>query len=103
MGTSRIEVLKTMLEQDPSNSFAHYGVAMEYANAGHLDQAAAEFERLLAANPDYVAAYFHGGQALEKLGRIEEARAIYERGIAASGRNGDLHTQSEIRTALESL
>ncbi len=92
-----------MLEQDPSNSFVHYGVAMEYVNSGQLDEAAREFESLIAANPDYVAAYFHGGQALEKLGQMDEARAVYERGIEASGRAGDLHTQSEIRTALELL
>ncbi len=40
MSTSRLDVLKSMLEQDPSNSFARYGIAMEYENAGQLEGAA---------------------------------------------------------------
>ena len=66
-----------MLAKDPANSFARYGLAMEYVNSGELDFGVSEFERVIEANPDYVAAYFHGGQALEKLGRLEDARAIY--------------------------
>ncbi len=92
-----------MLEQDPGNSFARYGLAMEHVNKGELDLATAEFERLRHANPDYVAAYFHGGQALEKLGRLDDARAVYEQGLEACRRTGDGHTQSEISAALDLL
>ena len=38
-----------------------------------------EFRALLEINPDYSAAYFHGGQTLERLGRLDEARAIVRR------------------------
>lgn len=103
MSTSRLDVLKSMLEQDPANSFARYGIAMELKNTGQLEGAATEFEKLIAANPDYVAAYFHGGQTLEKLGRFDEARLTYERGIDASARTGDAHTEAEIRAALDLL
>jgi hypothetical protein len=54
-------------------------------------------------NPNYSAAYFHGGQTLEKLDRIDEARVMYQAGIEASGRAGDLHTKSEIQAALDLL
>lgn len=100
---SRIEALKGMLEQDPSNSRFRYMLAMEFVNGGELELAVAEFERLLAADGDYSAAYFHGGQTLEKLGRVAEARAMYERGIEATGRNGDHHTRSELQGALDLL
>ncbi len=103
MSTGRMEILRSMLEQDPANSFARYGVAMEYVNAGELERAAQEFQRLLDTNPDYVAAYFHGGQTFEKLGLPDAARALYERGVEACGRTGDAHTQAEIQTALELL
>jgi tetratricopeptide (TPR) repeat protein len=92
-----------MLELDPSNSFAHYGIAMEYLNAGDLEHAAACFARLMQVNPNYVAAYFHGGQTLEKMGRVEEARAVYTRGLEACSRTGDAHTKSEISAALDLL
>ena len=70
----RAEVLRSILETKPEDSFARYGLAMEYAKTGDLERAASEYSALLAADPDYAAAYFHGGQVLEKLGRIEEAR-----------------------------
>src|SRR6266542_4047906 len=100
MAVNRLEVLKDMVAQNPNDSFARYGLAMEYANTGSLEQAVQEYESLLGSNPDYAAAYYHGGQALEKLGRIEEARAIYKRGLEATRRSGDAHTNSEIQAAL---
>ena len=92
-----------MLAQDPGNAFARYGLAMAYANAGDLELALVEYRALLAADPNYAAAYFHGGQALEKLGRVEEARQLYQRGIEVTAGIGDHHTQSELQAAVELL
>jgi tetratricopeptide (TPR) repeat protein len=103
MLSSRLEVLKNMVEQNPADSFARYGLAMEYRKANAFDQAIAEFRALAAANPDYAAAYFHGGQTLEQMGRIEEARELYRAGIAAATRTGDRHTRDEIQAALDIL
>jgi tetratricopeptide (TPR) repeat protein len=101
MATNRLDLLKQMVAQDPKNSFARYGLAMEYGNNGQLEDAVAEFETLLANDQTYAAAYYHGGQVLEKLGRLEEARGFYERGIDAC--KGDAHTRSEIEAALSLL
>ena len=98
-----MDKLKTLETQDPRNAFLRYGLATEYANTGDLEQAAIEFRELLAASPDYAAAYFHGGRTLEKLGRLEEAREVYEKGIAETTRSGDGHTRSELQAALDML
>ena len=103
MSASRLEVLKNLVAQNPSDSFARYGLAMELARSGSLEQAVEEYRGLLAVNPDYAAAYYHGGQALTQLGRIDEARALYRQGIEATTRIGDSHTRSEIEAALEML
>jgi tetratricopeptide (TPR) repeat protein len=103
MATNRLEILKQMVELDPINSFARYGLAMEYGKNGGWEQAIAEYRELLKNDETYVAAYFHGGQALEKLGDLEQARAMYEQGIAAATKKGDLHTRSEIEAALQAL
>ena len=103
MATNRMELLKNMLAQNPADSFARYGLAMEYANRGELESAIGEFRTLLDHNPDYAAAYFHRGQALEKLGRIEDARRSYEQGIEVTSRTGDQHTRSELQAALDLL
>ena len=103
MATNRLEILKQMVAQDASNAFARYGLATEYANSGHLEEAVLEFRTLLQKDENYAAAYYHGGQALEKLGRVEEARAIYEKGIEVTARKGDSHTRAEIEAALSLL
>jgi Tfp pilus assembly protein PilF len=103
MSNSRLETLKSMVAQDPKGTFARYGLAMEYANTGNLELAIQEYRNLLTMDPNYAAAYYHGGQALEKVGRTEEARQIYQQGIVVTARTGDLHTQSEIQAALDIL
>ena len=89
-----------MVDQNPTNSFMRYGLAMEYKNSGDLESALREFRTLLASTPDYSAAYFHGGQTLEKMGNLDQARDMYRRGIAVTR---DPHALSELRAALDIL
>ena len=103
MPNQRLEILKSLVEQDPANAFTRYGLAMEYVNAGELETAVQEFTALLEHNPNYAAGYFHGGQTLERLGRIEEAKALYSQGIAITTKTGDGHTRSELQGALDLL
>jgi Tfp pilus assembly protein PilF len=97
---TRIEILQQLLEQNPQSTFARYGLAMEYIKSGELTRAMTEFDAVLAIDPSYAAAYFHGGQALEKLSRIDDARDYYRRGIAAAR---DPHARSELEAALDIL
>jgi tetratricopeptide (TPR) repeat protein len=97
---TRIEILQRLLEQNPSSTFARYGLAMEYVKSGDLDQAVTAFEAVTRSDPNYSAAYFHGGQALEKLGKLDEARDFYRRGIAVTR---DPHALSELEAALDIL
>ena len=103
MATNRLEILQQMVQQDPNNTFARYGLAMEYANGKQLDQAIHEFRLLLERDPNYAAAYFHGGQALADSGDFEAARELYEKGIEVTTRKGDGHTRAEIEAALSLL
>jgi tetratricopeptide (TPR) repeat protein len=103
MATNRLDILKQMVEQDPKNTFARYGLAMEYAKSEEFAAAIAEFRGLLSQDADYAAAYYHGGQALEKLGELEQARDLYEKGIEATTRKGDAHTHAELQAALDLL
>jgi Flp pilus assembly protein TadD len=92
-----------MVAQNPADAFARYGLAMELVKGGELANAVSEFRALLEHNPNYAAAYFHGGQVLEKLGDVEQARRLYEKGIEVTGRTGDQHTRSELQAALDML
>ena len=100
MATSRIDILKQLLEQNPASAFARYGLAMEYVKSGEFESAVSEFRAIIAAEPAYSAAYFHGGQALEKMGRLDDARELYREGIANTR---DPHARSEMQAALDIL
>lgn len=103
MTNNRLDILRGMVASNPNDSFARYGLAMEYVKSGLLQDAVDEFNKLLELNSKYPAAYFHGGQALEKLGKIDEARALYQKGIEVTTATGDLHTRSELQAALDIL
>ncbi len=99
----RIAALRSVLEADPSNTFARYGLAQECVKSGENEQALTEFNNILESNPDYQAAYYHAGKALERLGRKEDAQAMYKAGIEASQRTGDDHARSELEVAIQEL
>src|SRR5580698_9522741 len=103
MATNRLEILHSMVEQNPADGFSRYGLAMEYVKSGDLATAMDQFVTLLEHNPNYAAAYFHGAQTLEKLGRIDEAKGLYRRGIEVTSAMGDDHTCSELQAALDML
>ena len=47
----RIAALNDVLTQNPNDTFARYGLAMEYSKQGDLDRSLAEFSILLEKNP----------------------------------------------------
>lgn len=100
---NRLETLQELVRQNPSDTFARYGLAMEYARAGDFAASAAEYKGLVDAHPEYAAAYYQGGKVLERLGRLEEAREFYRMGIAVTTRLGDSHARDELQGALEVL
>jgi Tfp pilus assembly protein PilF len=103
MANERLEILLSMVERNPADGFSRYGLAMEYAKSGDLVTAVDEFVKVLEHNPTYAAAYYHGGQTLEKLGRIDEAKGLYRKGIEVTSGTGDYHTRSELQAALDML
>ena len=100
---TRIELLRGFITQRPSDPFPRYALALEYKNAGQLDAAWETFRMLMAEHRDYVPAYLHAGHTLLALNRVAEARAVFEGGIAASGRRGDSHSRGELEAALAQL
>ena len=103
MENNRFEILTQMLEKNPKDSFARYGLAMECAKQEEYGKAMEHFRKLWELHPDYSAAYFQGAQVLAKTGETEEARQVLTKGIEVAGRGGDLHIKSEMEAALEEL
>jgi predicted Zn-dependent protease len=99
----RIAMLSEILTANPEDSFARYGLAVEYSNAGKIDEALLEFKTLIAKNADYTPAYFMAAQALAKASRVDEAKRFLVDGVSSARRTGNNHAQSEMTAMLEEL
>lgn len=99
----KVPILKEILEQNPNDSFARYGLAMEYVGQGSPESGLEEFDRLISLNPDYTAAYFMSAQTLVSCQRPDEAKEKLRAGIASAIRTGNSHAQSEMQAMLDDL
>jgi predicted Zn-dependent protease len=99
----KIALFTQILEQNPTDAFTRYGLAMAYAAESNTDAALTEFNTLIQHNPDYVPAYQMSSQTLAKLDRNEEAIARLKEGLAAAQRTRNAHAAAEMQALLDDL
>jgi predicted Zn-dependent protease len=99
----KLAALNEILQLDPTNAFARYGLAMEHLSKGNTDAALTEFTTLIGHNPDYVPAYQMSAQTLAKLGRAQEALDRIEAGIGAATCTGNQHAHAELTAMRDEL
>jgi len=99
----RMALLTEILTANPDDTFARYGLALEYSKAGQTEDALKEFKTLIEKNPDYTPGYFMAAQTLASASRIDEAKRMLVDGIASARRTGNTHAQSEMTAMLEEL
>ena len=100
---SKIAALNEILQLDPANAFARYGLAMEHVSQNNLEAALSEFETLITHNPDYVPAYQMSAQTLVTLGRTDEALERLHTGIAVANRTNNQHALAEMEAMRDEL
>jgi tetratricopeptide (TPR) repeat protein len=103
LSIDRIAMLSDILNANPEDTFARYGLAMEYSKAGQIEEALLEFKTLIDKNPDYAPGYFMAAQTLATASRVDEAKRWLADGISAASRTGNAHAQSEMTAMLEEL
>ena len=96
-------MLTEILEQNPNDAFARYGLAMAYAGEGKSEDALREYGTIVSLTPDYVPAYQMAAQLLIKQGRLDEARERLAAGLAAASRTGNAHAASEMQGMVDEL
>lgn len=96
-------MLQEILTANPTDAFARYGLAMEFAGRDELDAALTEFARLLRDHPEYTPGYFMAAQTLARAGRVAEAKQHLALGIASAARTGNSHAQGEMQAMLDEL
>jgi len=100
---SRLQQIQEMLADDPNDPTLRYMLAMEYVSKGDDALAVRSFQELVEAAPDYVPAYMQAGRALVRLGRDDEARNLFQSGIAAAEKKQDFHARDEMQGMLADL
>jgi predicted Zn-dependent protease len=103
MAEARIEVFRKMLAAEPNNTTVRFGLANELLKLERWDEAAQELQTYLNQTDDQGNAYGKLAQALDRLGRTEEARVAYQQGIAAANRHGHPGMAQEFEMALADL
>jgi tetratricopeptide (TPR) repeat protein len=99
----RLATLSEIVAQNPKDTFARYGLAMEYSNSGDIERAMQQFGKLLEFNPDYTPGYFMAAQTLARAQRVDEAKNMLTQGIACAKRTGNAHAESEMQAMLDEL
>lgn len=98
----RLAMFDQMIAKGSDDPFVFYGRAMELRSLGRLEDALVAYGELGERFPEYIPTYLMAGQVCEELGRPEDARAWYDRGLEASA-GKDAHAHSELQMARDSL
>jgi tetratricopeptide (TPR) repeat protein len=99
---TRIAMLKSFVEQEPDNPFNYYALALENIDLD-VNSATIYFEKLLKEYPDYLPTYFHAGSFFAELGKIDEAKSIYEKGILLAESQNDEKALKELKNSYQNF
>ncbi len=101
--SARLDSFRAMMAKNPDNALARFGVATEALKEGLYEEAVEHFRIYLAMHDDEGNAYLRLAEALERLGRVDEAREALRQGMATAQRHGHPGMAAEMEERLESL
>ena len=100
---TRIDTFRNMVAKNPGNALARFGLANEALKEGLWEEAREQLAAYLELHEDEGNGWGRLAEALEKLGRTDEARDALRKGIAASHRHGHGGMAAELEERLELL
>ncbi len=100
---NRIEYFERMAADNPDNPTGLLALANEYGKAERFEDETATLERYVAKHDDEGNAYARLGEVLQRLGRRDEARVAYERGVEQAEKYGHSGMAEDLRGALAQL
>lgn len=99
----RTAALRRLLQTNPRDARARFGLAAEYERAGQWDDVVRELRAYLDVADDEGNAYGRLGRALRELGQHAEAREAYQAGVDAAYRHGHPTMALEFEEVLDDL
>ncbi|GDX52528.1 hypothetical protein LBMAG27_15750 [Bacteroidota bacterium] len=99
---NRIEQLQKFIEEDATDIFARYALGLEYIKQDNFAEAEKYFQYLISNHPNYIGTYYQLGKLLQQLGKEEDAKNIFKKGMHLT-QHSDAKTYSELQNALTNL
>jgi folate-binding protein YgfZ len=99
----RVGMFKKVLEIDPKDQVANFGLGSIYLETGRYEEGLEPLKTVIEAYQDYSAAYLLLGKTWEKLSNKEEAIETYKKGIAAASKKGDLMPLKDMQNRMKQL
>lgn len=99
----KITQLKKLLDLDPNDETGYFMLGKLYLDNKQYTEGAEAFEKAIALNGDYSAAYRHAGDCYRLAEQTEKAREVYNKGIDVAQKRGDLQTAKEMQVYLRKL
>ncbi|MZH13579.1 MAG: tetratricopeptide repeat protein [Nitrospinae bacterium] len=99
----KIEMFKKVLEIDPVDQVANFGLGSIYLETGRYEEGIGPLTTVVEKFKDYSAAYLLLGKTLEKLSENEKAIDVYKKGIAAASKKGDLMPLKDMQNRMNQL
>jgi folate-binding protein YgfZ len=96
----REEMLRRVLEVDPDDAFANFGLGELLLARERPDEAIAHLERALDSDPQHPAAYLALGRALAAQGRRDRATAVWAHGVGVAASRGDVAVANILQSLL---
>ncbi len=103
MGNPRIEQLKKLVQMDPNDDVALFGLGKFLMEEGSFAESAQYLEQCIKAKPDYSAAYLALAESLLKIGQKERVKQVCQDGHAVSLKRGDLQVTKKIEALQATL
>jgi tetratricopeptide (TPR) repeat protein len=97
----RKEFIKNEINQDPTDPFNHYLLAIEYQKEGSIKESFDLFEEIITQFPDYVATYYTYSNALLASEEEDKAEKIIRKGIEEAEKKGAAKALKELKQLLE--
>ena len=102
MRIDRLKELEKFYEEDPSDPFNAYALAIEYLK-DHPEKSKALFRKLLSAHPDYLPTYYHAALFFSETNEKKTAIDVFEKGMSLAKKLNDKKTLRELQTAYDEL
>lgn len=102
MNTTRLILLQAYYEEDPSDPFNAYALAIE-----HLDNDPIKslffFKELLNKHPTYLPTYYHAAELFTNMGMPEQATEVYQKGIELALEQKQPKALQELKNAYQNF